>query len=299
MTDLPRQQAGAPLHAKNRELRAAMWSVYYHTLYVPTLRRPLVHTPDQHFGPIPLEQALKTIVAADDAGRHERWVRVLAQLGVAGLTARKRLEELRDSARAAEDQAWLRRIDEVAFEIARLAQVLDIPSAVFVDKSRLDLLRFLFEEMLARRRCLVIEPSCETTFTPFDLATGRPVTTVTARAKVNKTPTQLAQTIDPRTWGACLDHFETMRVLPKDAAGDYPPFGLDTDPIGQPWPAASAPHLFWERVTIETAAGSNIFENILRITSFTVNAADARLDFVLEESRRLSIPRWDSASMPA
>lgn len=289
MTNQRRAQIGAPSEVRNRALRAAMWSVYYNTLNLQTLRRPLVRAAEKDFGPIPLDEALRRVVDADDPGSEERRFRVLGQLGMAGLTTRARLDELRAMAHDAEDPDWLAHIDAVEIQLGRLSQSLDIASTVILDKSRSQLLAFLLELMRARRACLVIEPSCETTYTPFD-ASGRPFTTVTARAKVNKTPTELARTIDPRSWGTCLDHFETLRVLPKNAAGDFLPFGPDADPIGQPWSAASAPHLFWERVTIETAAGSNVFENILRITSFTVAAAATRLDFVLEESRKLEYP---------
>ena len=289
MTNLPRAQVGAPPEVKNRALRAAMWSVYYHTLNLQTLRRPLVRAAEKDFGPIPLEQALQRIVDADDHGSEERRFRVLGQLGMAGLASRARLEELRAVAHNAEEVGLVSSIEEVQFQMVRLTESLGIPSAAILDKSRSQLLAFLLELMRSRRVCVVIEPSCETSSTLWD-ANGRPFTTVTARAKVNKTPTQLARTIDPRSWGTCLDHFETLRVLPRNAAGDYLPFGPDTDPIGQPWSPGTAPHLFWERVTIETVAGSSVFENILRIASFTVTPAATRLDFVLQESRLLQYP---------
>jgi len=109
---------------------------------------------------------------------------------------------------------------------------------------------------------------------------------VTARAILSQTPEQLAHIFDPRSWGICFDHFETHRVEER-VGGNFPPHTSDVDPIGGPWTGSQ---LFFERVTIEEDGHTNVFDNILQVTSFTVTPTRARLDFDLRESRRLIIP---------
>jgi hypothetical protein len=276
---------------RNRPVRAAMWSVYYHTFFLQTLRRSVLELANRGLGPIPLDRALETVLAADDALAQRRRLRVLERLGLAGFTSSVRMDELRAAAREAADERWLKRIDDVQLRVENLSISLKIDWQTLSDQPQQEFRKFLYSLMPALiAGCQVTDSSCETCYDPADEATSRPLTTVTARARVSQTPEQLAKIFDPRSWGTCFDQFQTQRVRDRDASGNYLDFVPDNDPIGRPWPSSSEPHLFFERVTLETETNSNIFENVLRIKSFTVSPSHARLEFVLRESRKLVIP---------
>jgi hypothetical protein len=268
-----------------------MWSVYHHGFFLPTLRRSVADSVNRGLGPIPLDQALEIIVTADDDLHVHRRIRALEILARAGLANTSRLEKLRSLATAANNDLWLKQLNAVEVGLEKICVSVRADWAIlkFLPPERVP--RFLTELMAAETpSCQVTDTTCETCYDPVDPLTGRPLTTITIRAKMSRTPTDLAAVFDPRSWGRCFDSFTTERRRDK-VGGVYPPFGTDKDPIGQPWDPLSVPHLFFEEVTLETGmANPNVFQNILRIVNFTVTATQARLEFDLRESLRLELP---------
>ena len=280
--------------SKRENAGSALGACTYHTFYLQTLRRSILEVGRLPFRPIPLDRAIEIIVAIDDAQQVFRQRRVLEKLRAAGLTNHARWKQLRSAAQAAGDPEWLKKVNDVERQVGFLAHALNIDLERPVDRAKTGT-PARDSELPGRRRRgssrfarpptpVVLRARCQ-----ISSATGRPATTVTARAILSQTPEQLAHNLRPPSWGICFDHFETHRVEER-VGGNFPPHTSDVDPIGGPWTGSQ---LFFERVTIEEDGHTNIFDNILQVTSFTVTPTRARLDFDLRESRRLVSRRLD------
>jgi hypothetical protein len=284
------QQLVPDLSLEHRDVRRAMWSIYHHSFSVRTLGRSLVELSRSDLRPIPLDDALKIVIKASDDRANARRFRVFDRVGVAGFASVERMNELRRAAKRVQILPWLDRIEAVMLQVKILCEALHINwdqiSTVLPSEFRAVLYSHLPAFAL---NCQVLYATCHVCYDPVDPITGRPLTTVTASALVSETPQQLAKVFDPRSWGKCFDNFQTQRVDYNSATGDYPPHAPDSDPIGQPWDPAKT-QLFFERVTLESGSSSNVFDNILRIKSFTVGSSHTRLEFDLRESRKLLIP---------
>lgn len=256
-----------------------------------TVRRDLVDMPTRKLGPIPLKNALEIVTNATGPAAHTRRIRVLDRIGLAGFVSAKRIYQLQTEAEKAKDESWQERISAVQLQVKNLCDTLKIDYGQISEVPPRFFRMVLYSLMpTIAANCEVLYPTCHTCYDPVDELTGRPITTVTSTALVSATPQQLAKVFDPRSWGTCFDNFQTQRVNERDNSGNYPPFSPDNDPIGKPWNPAN-PHLCFERVTLESEGYSNVFENILRVTSFVVvDDSHARLDFDLRESRKLTIP---------
>lgn len=272
--------------------RAALWSIYFHSFYTRTLRRSVFELTDRPlpFRPIPLTDAIDILLKGEGWDNPYRQFRALRRLETAGFLDEARWNRLREAAQQANDKLWLERLDAVRAKVRELSKALDIDPDQL---SQIREARRLLYEMLApplSPSCQTYNPSCIACHNPSLAPTGRPATTVTARALVSRTPEQIAKLFDPRSWGSCFDHFDTQRVDEKPTGG-YKPHYPDPDPIGQPWDPTTVPHLIKELISIEDdSGGANLFENVLKLPLFEVTPSHARLEFDLKESTLLKIP---------
>jgi hypothetical protein len=275
---------------EHQGVRQALWSVYYHAYHLRSLRPSLLERPEatswgEAFAPIRLDRALKILNEEHDehdAMRRRRALRILGRAGFANGERRQLLEVL-----AAHDVEWLGYVHRVRDGMARLTRALDIDPTALLPVLP-EVFDFFLEGLFAAQAaaCQVTNATCVACYEPFGAGTARPMTTVTARALVNRTPIELAKVLDPRSWGSCMDCFETKRVKDwDDVSRKYPDFGADPTPIGHPWTGK-----LWERVTLDAAGSHNVFENILEITAFNVSVVEARVDYDLVDSLKLEIP---------
>jgi len=89
----------------------------------------------------------------------------------------------------------------------------------------------------------------------------RRLTTMIARAEVDRSPRELAPLIDPRSWGAS-DGVVAAALLVRDhGGGEYKPHRLEGVKLGEAW----GPGLLYEYARSDIAS----FENILRIGQYT------------------------------
>jgi hypothetical protein len=290
-TRTPQRRPGvARISPERVAVRSALWSVYYHTFHRLGLRGSVLRQ-NHPFQPIALADAIRTVANASDAMKADRQRRVADRLLRAGFGNETRLTQLRAKAVQEHDSAWLARLDETWAAMQQLVTVLGLDAAEIAATPVHAIEHRIYPKLLAALPgCVPSAPSLVACQVPQYNGTPHPMTTVEASAILPKTPVELARTFDPRSWGTCFEHFETDRVEPADAKGDYPTFYPDPDPIGEPWDPAQEPHLFWERITLQDLNSENVFENILRITSFSVTPTWARLEFTLHESRLLEIP---------
>ena len=100
----------------------------------------------------------------------------------------------------------------------------------------------------------------------------------------------MAKVFDPRSWGTCFEGFITRRVKPYDSTKDeYPDFGPRRGSDRAALDRHSTAHFRGGRGD-RTAASTNSFTNILEFVAFEVKDDYSRLDFKLNDSRRLLIP---------
>ena len=280
-----------PDNSSKSRIRAALWSVYFHSFYVRTLRRSVFDHIDGPipFRPIPLPDAIQILLEDQDSVRPYRQLRALRRMERAGFLDQERWNRLRRAADEAGDAVWQKRLLDVEAKVKQLASALDFDLGRLVTpRDGWQLLNQHFTGL--NPTCQTLNPTCIACHNPSFPPTDRPATTVTARALFSRTPDVIAKLFDPRSWGTCFDCFETTRV-DRRADGAYVPHTPDPDQIGQPWDPATVPHLISERVTIEdSAGGSNVFTNVLSVTLFEVSATHARLEFDLRESTGLDIP---------
>ena len=278
-----------PFKPARKPVRAALWSIYYYCLRAQELRRGFLNL-GRVLQPMPLENAIQNIIDASDAQHLPRKRRVLRKLASAGLTNLARWKELTDATNLApNDSDWKARVLSVQ------PKVWDLATSLHLDVAQLRVIPVPKSITFLDDAFAVDDPSCSTSHATLEACQvpnyggfGSPLTTVTAQADLSRTAAQLARIIDPRSWN-CFEHFFTERYE-EVGVGAYAVPKPDPDPIGQPWTPLTAPHFIHEIVTVTDGTDDNIFENVLRITNFSVSPTVARLDFELRESLTMTLP---------
>src|SRR5262245_25512118 len=190
---------GAMGDATPRDVAAAMWSVYYHSSYLPSLKpsvfdrvRPLEDrkAPDWGLSPLqlqPLPDAIRVLLGGEGPYARLRRLQALRTLGAAGLANAARLESLITKAEKRND-------NENAATVARVRQEIHTLLERVIDdwkiKRFLTLLvihpgqvrAYLDELVMTVNTCAPVGTTCSALYEPTGAAGGEPITTVTATA---------------------------------------------------------------------------------------------------------------------
>jgi hypothetical protein len=267
-----------------------MWSIYYHSTNLPTLRRSvleLVETPS----PLqlqPLHKAINAVLTADADDRQARLrrlqaVRKLASMGLANPTYRKLLSEKphTDSDTAARIAASGGVVDLLVERVwAEFKLQPSITAFRLMEPAEAN--GYLDEALALTSACAPVAITCVACYSPRGAAGGQPITTVTAGCYVKRDLACLAKAFDPRAWHDCASAAfkKSQRVTYSDITGEYTDVPTSPGDIGNPWTG-----YLEEQVIV---GGDAEFQNYLKITFQT--APGVRVDYELFDSRLFSIP---------
>src|SRR5262245_778511 len=231
-----------------------MWSIYYHSIHLPTLRKSvleLVQTPprpDSVKPPLqllPLSEDVNAVLSAgtgpDDRKarlRRLQALRKLAGMGFANPTYREVLIKRPDT----DPETRLRIRDAGKFVDLLVERVL----TEFRLKSSIDAFRiiappeanaYLDEGLTSSGVCAPVATTCVACYSPRGAAGGEPITTVTAGCYVKRDLNCLAMAFDPRSWQSCATSAFTksQRVTYSSATGQYTDVPTSPGDIGNSW----------------------------------------------------------------
>jgi len=246
-----------------QDIREALWSVYYHSFFRPSLTVP----PERPVA-VPLTGALDVLLQDYDHHDWSRRARALRKLTAAGYVNRERL--LR---RAGPELAG-----ELRGRFAQLGTLLGVQLSPLETREPAEALRILEDQLQTQAMmatgCALTEITCVACLDGVTLNT-----TVTATALVNRPLAQLAAAIDPNEWDTCSIVFDdTHKVLLGNRPGTYTP-DPTVIPKGTPWPKGPPNNFLYERVNTGLAS----FVNVLTI-NFQVSPLLIRVDYDLHDS---------------
>ena len=267
-------------------LAPAMWSIYYHSAYLPSLRKSvfeLVAPP--LFRLLPLAEAVNTVLTAgaDDRQARLRRLQALRKLASMGL-ANPRYRE------------WLRERGGDNLRINEAGPVVDILVARVweefeLELNKIDTLRimspveansYLDENLSLSGVCAPVATTCVACYSPRGAAGGEPITTVTAGSYVKRNLNCLAQAFDPRSWQACssVAFKKSQRVTYSATTDTYTDVPTNPGDLGNAWTG-----YLEEQVVV---GGDSELQNWLKIAF--QNTPKVRVDYELFESGKFSIP---------
>jgi hypothetical protein len=276
-----------------------MWSIYYHSTYLPTLRKSVLErvkapssTEDDVPPPLqlqPLHEAVNVVLTAGGANdrqarlRRLQALRKLASMGLANPTYR---DALRTSPHT--DSETASRIEKSGTVVDLLVKRVWKEFKIKLPINAIKIMApsaanaYLDECLSLSTVCAPVATTCVACYSPRGAAGGEPITTVTAGCYVKRDLDCLAKAFDPRSWQDCASaaFTKSQRVTYSAATQTYTDVPTNTDEIGKPWSG-----LLEERVV---AAGTADFQNWLEI-KFQTNPA-VRVDYKLFESGEFSIP---------
>jgi len=276
-----------------------MWSIYYHSINLPTLRKSvleLVQPPsrDDTVPPplrlLPLHEAVSIVLTAGEGAddrkarlRHLQALRKLASMGLANPTYREAL-----SRKPHTDPEIASRISEAGRLVDRLAERvweefklrLSIKALMIMAPPEAN--AFLDEALILSDACAPVATTCVACYSPRGAAGGEPITTVTAGCYVRRDLDCLAKAFDPRSWQSCASaaFTKSQRVTYSSSADQYTDVPTNPGDIGNPWTG-----YLEEQVAV---GGDAEFQNWLQITFQTLPIV--RVDYQLFESGQFTIP---------
>jgi hypothetical protein len=275
-----------------------MWSIYYHSINLPTLRKSvleLVQAPSRPDVPpplrlLPLSEAVKVVLkdgfGADDRKarlRRLQALRKLASMGLANPTYREALIKMPHT-----DQETVSRIGEAGKIVDLLVDRVwtEFRLKVSIDGFRImapaEANNYLDEGLTSSGACAPVATTCVACYSPRGAAGGEPITTVTAGCYVKRDLNCLAKAFDPRAWHSCATaaFTKSQRVTYSTATEQYTDVPTSPGDIGNPWTG-----YLEEKVIV---GGDAEFQNWLQITFQTMPSV--RVDYELFESGVFSIP---------
>jgi hypothetical protein len=270
-----------------------MWSIYYHSIYLPTLRKSVLELvrPPSHTEPVDpplrlvrLSDAIKVVLsAADDRRASLRRLQALRKLAAMGL------------ANPAYREALIRKGGTDSETIKEAGKVVDLLAERVWEEFRLGLSiqafrtmapaeanAWLDEALMLSAACAPVATTCVACYSPRGAAGGEPITTVTAGCYVRRDLNCLAKAFDPRSWQTCSSaaFTKSQRVTYSSATGQYTDVPTSPGDIGNPWAG-----YLEENVVV---GGDAEFQNWLNITFQTLPSV--RVDYSLFDSGQFSIP---------
>ena len=293
--------------ATPRDVAAAMWSVYYHSMYLPSLKpslfdrvQPLGGREPPDWGPSPLKrqplpEAISVLLGGDGPYARMRRLQALRKLGAAGLANAARLQALITEANERKDTehaATVKAVEEVVKTL--LVQV-----GNDWGRERFLTLRiihpgqvnaYIDELVMATGICAPVGTTCSALYEPNG-AGGEPITTVTATAYVNRTVAQLAGVLDPRSWECCAPEvFEKSQRVSCS-------FGVCTDvphvpgDIGTPWTGQlEEVVVFGGYATLQNWL--NIDFSVINVSLGALNFSKVLVNYSLFRSGAFTIPAF-------
>jgi hypothetical protein len=276
-----------------------MWSIYYHSIYLPTLRKSvldLVQAPsDSDTVPpplrlLPLSEAVNVVLSAG-AGVHDRKARLrrlqvlrkLAGMGLANPAYREVLIKGNET-----DSETVLRIKAagkvVDLLVERVWEEFRLKSSIqaFRIMAPAEANSYLDEALSSSGTCAPVATTCVACYSHRGAAGGEPITTVTSGCYVRRDLNCLAKAFDPRSWQSCASSAFTksQRVTYSSATDQYTDVPTSPGDIGNPWTG-----YLEEQVVV---GGDAEFQNFLEITFQTIPSV--RVDYQLFESGTFSIP---------
>jgi hypothetical protein len=242
------QSGGAMGGAAAAAVAAAMWSVYYHSTDLPSLKpsifdrvRPLDGRQPPDWGPSPLQlqplaEAIGVLLSGQGAYARLRRLQALRKLGAAGLANAARLKALIEKADS-----------EHAAKVARVGEAIDKLLEQVVEDWKTERFRtlrlirpahvsaYIDELLLGLNTCAPVGTTCSALYEPNGAGDDNPITTVRATAYVKRNLADLARVLDPRAWECCAPEVFTKSQRVSCSYGyctDVPHVPGD---LGTPW----------------------------------------------------------------
>jgi len=199
---------------------AAMWSVYYHSTYLPSLKpsifdrvRPLDGRKPPDWGPSPLKlqplpEAITVLLGITGTFARLRRLQALRKLGAVGLANKVRLEALIKKANERGDSEHAAKVVRVGEVIYKLLEQLveDWKTKRFLTLPLIHpghVNAYIDELLAGLNTCAPVGTTCSALYEPNGAGDGNPITTVTATAYVKRDLADLARVLDPRAWHCC------------------------------------------------------------------------------------------------